>query len=440
MRILFLTQIIPYPLDAGPKVKTWHVLRYLSDKGYDVVLASFVRPEEEKYVDLIRPICSEVHTVSIQRSRLADLGHLLRSYYTGRPFLIERDDLSGMRSLVRQLVEVGDIDCIHADQLTMTQFAFTPQGLMNRPAILGHQNNGYLRSGVDGKRPYLIFDAHNAVWTIVERMYDMMPSYLRLLVKGEAGKVKNYEGMITRMYDHILVVTEIDRNDLLAASDLYLARRENKPFTGNDYEPTTISVIPIAVDTNLLKPIQREPGSTNILTLGSLHYPPNADGVRWFARHIFPLVQSQVHDATLTIIGKNPPQDLRQLGEDNPSSIQVTGYVPEIDPYLEKSAMVVVPVRAGSGMRVRILDAFARAMPVVTTTVGLEGIEAELDRDVLVADTEEMFASKVVHLLKDQDLQNQLALNGRRLAEENYDWKIALGKMDELYVSLESKS
>jgi glycosyltransferase involved in cell wall biosynthesis len=151
-------------------------------------------------------------------------------------------------------------------------------------------------------------------------------------------------------------------------------------------------------------------------------------------------VQSQVHDATLTIIGKNPPQDLRQLGEDNPSSIQVTGYVPEIDPYLEKSAMVVVPVRAGSGMRVRILDAFARAMPVVTTTVGLEGIEAELDRDVLVADTEEMFASKVVHLLKDQDLQNQLALNGRRLAEENYDWKIALGKMDELYVSLESKS
>jgi glycosyltransferase involved in cell wall biosynthesis len=438
MRILFLTQIIPYPPDAGPKVKTWHVLRYLAEKGYEVILVSFVRSEEEKYVEALRRICSAVHTVPIRRSRLADLRYLLRSYLTKRPFLIERDDLFGMRRLVEKLVEENHINCIHADQLTMTQFAFKSRGFRNRTAVNREEKDDHLLKSNDGKSPKLIFDAHNAVWTIVERMYETMPAYLRPMIKGEAVKIKKYEGMVVQNYDHVMAVTEIDRNDLLEASELYLACNKGISPTDNEFKPTPISVVPIAVDTDKLKPIKRETGSMNILTLGTLHYPPNADGIRWFAREVFPLVQSRIPQATLTIIGKNPPQDLRQIGEESGGNIRITGYVPELDPYLEKSAMVVVPVRAGSGMRVRILDAFARAMPVVTTTVGLEGIEARLDKDVLVADSEEVFASKVVSLLQDQDMQGQLAMNGRKLATECYDWKIALSKMDEVYRELET--
>ena len=133
-------------------------------------------------------------------------------------------------------MEGDEIDCIHADQLTMTQFAFKPGRLTTRPAVTKYGDDGYLLSGVGDRRPILIFDAHNAVWTIVERMYETMPPYLRPMVKGEAGKVKYYEGMVMQMYDHILAVTEIDRNDLLEASDLYLARREEKSSLGNGYE------------------------------------------------------------------------------------------------------------------------------------------------------------------------------------------------------------
>ena len=104
MRILFLTQIIPYPPNAGPRVKTWHVLRYLYERGHEVTLASFVRDEELPYVAKLDEVCTAVHTVPINRSRVADVRYWLQSHVSGRPFLIERDDLSGMRQLVQKLL------------------------------------------------------------------------------------------------------------------------------------------------------------------------------------------------------------------------------------------------------------------------------------------------------------------------------------------------
>src|SRR5574341_428010 len=123
MRILFLTQIIPYPPDSGPKVKTWHVLRYLAERGHEVILASFMRAEEEDYVPVLKKYCTEVYTIPIRRSRLKDAGYWLLSHLTGRPFLIERDDIQAMRHYVQEILASISIDVIHADQLTMTQFA-----------------------------------------------------------------------------------------------------------------------------------------------------------------------------------------------------------------------------------------------------------------------------------------------------------------------------
>ncbi|MEJ2750166.1 MAG: glycosyltransferase [Anaerolineae bacterium] len=135
MRILLLSQIIPYPPDAGPRVKTWHVLRYLVGRGHEVTLASFVRPDELPHVPVLEQLGLTVYTVPIQRSRVADVGYWLRSHLRQRPFLIERDDLPGMRQLVNRLTRENDYDVIHADQLTMTQFALDvkrPPGSSNR--------------------------------------------------------------------------------------------------------------------------------------------------------------------------------------------------------------------------------------------------------------------------------------------------------------------
>jgi glycosyltransferase involved in cell wall biosynthesis len=137
--------------------------------------------------------------------------------------------------------------------------------------------------------------------------------------------------------------------------------------------------------------------------------------------------------ATLTIVGPRPARDLVTLARRQPGVVRVTGYVPDVTPYFAHAGVVVVPVRAGAGMRVRILEAFARAVPVVTTTVGLEGIEAEPGRDVLVADTAEALAAAVVRVLRDPALAAELAVRGRRLVEARYDWRVALAGLDRVY-------
>ena len=406
-KILFLTQIVPFPPDAGPKVKTYHVIRALAGQGHSVTLVSFVRPEEVRHIPALREFCEAVHTVPIHRSRIADVGYMIRSYLTGRPFLIERDDVRPMQEMVNRLVREEDFQFIHADQLTMVQFA-----------IRG-------ASAYPDKKPKVIFDAHNAVWTIVERMKDNAPIFLKPVLAVEARRVKQYEGGLLRTVDHVLAVTEIDRN--LLEDALHFSKMNHHDRV------SPMTVIPIAVDTQKLRTINRRVGSKNIVTLGTLHYPPNADGIRWFLNDVFPLVRKGVPDATLTIIGKNPPQDFVEQAEENPGIIKVTGYVDDLVPYLEESALMVVPVRAGGGMRVRILEAFAYAMPVVTTTVGLEGIQGTPDHDVIVADTPADFADRTIELLQNPSLQEKLSTNGRELALKKYDWQAVLSAMRPIY-------
>ena len=408
MRILFLTQIIPYPPNAGPRVKTWHVLNYLSERGHDVTLASFVRSDEVEYVPVLNQVCTAVHTIPISRSRIADVGYWLKSHLSKRPFLIERDDLREMRQLVRHLLATESFDVVHADQLTMTQFALDAKEM----------GDDHLT-----QIPFIIFDAHNATWTIWERMRENAPWFLKPVYQIEEKRIKRYEGMLVEKFDHTMVVIDPDRDALLegvsAAKRVSLAAK--------------VSSIPIAIDAQKLQPIQRQPHSRNIMTLGSLNYPPNLDGIRWFMEEIFPLVQQKAPDVTLTVIGKNPPASFLQMAQQSDGAIEVTGYVESLTPYMEAAALMVVPVRAGSGMRVRLLEAFACAMPTVTTTIGLEGIAATADKEILIADDPQPFADAVLRLLQDAELCTHLAVNGRILAETEYDWRAVLRKMDAVF-------
>jgi len=403
LRILFLTQIVPYPPNAGPRIKTWNVLRYLVERGHQVVLASFIRPEEQQYLPVLEAMCAQVFTVPIRRSRFADIFHWLRSNFTGRPFLVERDNLVEMHTLIRRQVSNGKFDLVQADQLTMAQYGLTA-------ADAAPKNN----------RPKIVFDAHNATWMILERMMKSTSAFLRPILKLELARLIHYEGLLIEYFDHTLAVTEIDRQAFLKVTNPKVA-------------PEKISVTPIAVDTVELAPVKLKNGSRNILTLGSLQYPPNADGIRWFLREVFPLVRQSVTGVSLTIIGKKPPPDFYTLAEPYGGDVKITGYVDDLLPYYQEAAMIVVPVLAGGGMRVRILEAFSRALPVVTTTIGLEGIDAVPEHDVLVENSPESFACAVVGLLNDPAQQAALATNSRYLAETQYDWRVVLKQMDTLY-------
>lgn len=402
MHILFLTQIVPYPPDAGPRIKTWNVLRYLAGQGHRISLATFVRPEEEPYLEHVSGICSAIYPVRMRRSRLADGFYALKSLFTGKPFLIERDNLSAMRRVVAQVLAGDDVDLIEADQLTMAQFALEARG--NRSA------------------PPVIFDSHNATFKILERSLNNVNALLRLPLEIEFRRLKRYEINLVQRCDHTLTVTQQDRQIFI----------ENCRLPSDSQQ---ISAVPIAVDTQALQPLPFRQDSVNIVTLGTLTYPPNADGIRWFLRDVFPVIYARQPQVTLTIIGKKPPADFFTLAAPFGDAVQITGYVPDLTPYLAQAAVMAVPVLAGSGMRVRILEAFARGIPVVTTPIGLEGIEAG-PQEVRVAESKTEFAAAVLQLLQDPAERSQMAVNARRLAETRYDWQVALQNMNRVYARL----
>lgn len=414
MRILFLSQIIPYPLNSGPRVKTWHVLRFLREQGHEVVLAAFARPDEFAHIGAVRPFCSAVHAVPLQRSRLTDFGHWLSSHFVGVPFLVRRDRRTAMHELIQGLLNREPVDAIHADQLPMAQYAL----------------NGTFSDKGHTAQPLRVFDAHNAIWSVMERMRAATPKWERPFLGAETRRLQSYEAKVVNVFDLTVAVSEADREALIQAAALSASTLH---ASAAHHLSDRVMVVPIGIDTAMWRPVRRSSSSTSILAVGTLYYPPNADGIHWFAHEVFPEVCRAIPEAKLTIVGKNPPRRLRGLANRKPESIKVTGYVQELRPYLESSALMVVPVRAGGGMRVRILEGFARGIPMVTTTLGLEGIEAQPGRDILVADTASDFASAVVRLLGDGALQKRLASNGRRIAERLYDWQVALKPLAQVY-------
>ena len=408
MRILFLTQILPYPPNAGPRVKTWQVLKHLAQAGHQIHLVSFVREEEIEFVPIVSEICEKTISVPMRRKRINDLFYGIKSIFSGKPFLVERDNLPEMKNAIRKLISENDYDVIHADQLSMAQFAW--------------QASQCAKNEKNRNIPRLLFDAHNATWTIMDRMQSHIPSILRPLLLLEKIKIRNYEGWLVDHFDHTLAVSEID------SSALQIASKNNKDGK--------VSVIPIAVDTKTLSPIHSSSTSYQLLTIGTLHYPPNADGIRWFINEVFPTVLNEIPQVTLTIIGKNPPRDFYELAKTYSPAIKITGYVADLTPYLEKTALLIVPVLAGGGMRVRILEGFSRQLAIITTTVGLEGIDAENNQDVIVRDDSMDFSQAIVQLIKDRSQLQQIALSGRKLVESKYDWKVVFEKLDYVYQNI----
>jgi glycosyltransferase involved in cell wall biosynthesis len=394
MKALLMTQVLPYPPDSGPKVKTWNVIKYLA-REHEVTLASFVRGDQSTEVDVLRRYCGAVYTVPITRSPIQDGLALAHSFITGQPWMMVRDDRAAMRQLVDRLCAETRFDVVHADQLNMAQYA----------------------ARVPGARKVL--DAHNALWLLYRRLAETMPAGpRRWLLERDWRLLKDYEGRLVREFDGVLTVSEEDKAALREAA-------------GASVE---MIVIPIAVDTDEIQVVDRAPQANHLLHIGTMYWSPNIDGMLWFVNSVYPRIRDARPDVSLDIVGARPPQELTTLN-DNGHSITVTGYVQNPQPYLEQAGVFIVPLRAGGGMRVKILEALARGLPLVTTTLGCEGIAVEHGRHLLIADTTEEFADASLRLLNDRALAEELGRNGRRLIEDVYDYRAACRPLETLYQS-----
>ena len=272
---------------------------------------------EELAARKLSEYCASVTTVPLRRSRVRDLVYLQQSLRSGRPFLVERDDTLQMRRAVREIIEQYSFDAVHADQLTMGQF------------------------GVDLRIPLRVLDEHNAVWTIVRRAAGQERfGPRRVIAEREWRLLRAYEGELCRRFDAVTVVSEADRYWLEAAA----------------HATFRSLLVPIAVDTDELPFHTRRIDIQNILSVATMYYPPNIEGVAWFARQVYPRIRRSVPTVVFTIAGSRPPSFIRRLAKPG-SGIIVTGYVRDLSPLVNDSSVLVVPIHAGSGMRVKILKA-----------------------------------------------------------------------------------
>lgn len=399
MRILYLSQLIPYPADAGPKVRIYNVLQYLKKAGHEVTFVAFCRENDTAaQLDHLRQYCKEVHTVLMRRSRAKDVWYLGSSLLRQRPFLIERDTVAEMHSLVRTLVHQNEFDAVHADQLWMAQYALTAKEADPR-----------LRA---------VLDQHNAVYLIPERLAESTGNpVMKPILKQESKNMARFEVAVCQQFDEVVWVTVEDKTAVANAAN----------GTGNKINGP---VIPICVDPQKKPLLARKGEAKRVTFLGGLHWPPNAAGIVWFAREVWPLVQQAVPEAQLTVIGKDPPEELSQLGLAN---VDVTGYADDVMPYLQETAVFVVPLHAGGGMRVKIVDGWSWGLPIVSTTIGAEGIGYTDGHDLLIADDDQMFAEATIKLLRDPSFAQTLGQNGRETLETHYDWRKIYKEWDDIY-------
>jgi len=191
-------------------------------------------------------------------------------------------------------------------------------------------------------------------------------------------------------------------------------------------------VIPICVDPETKQVIPPAAKPHRVTFLGGLHWPPNANGILWFGEEVWPLIQQQQPDALLTIIGKEPPARLTTLPL---TGVDVTGYVDDPRPYLAETAVFIVPLHAGGGMRVKIVDGWSWGLPIVSTTIGAEGIQYEDGRDILIADNAKSFAAAVIKLFRQPELAHSLRKAGRSALESHYDWHTQYSAWDDIYTA-----
>ena len=394
MRILFLSQLLPFPLDAGPKIRSHYVLQYLAEAGHEVKLLCFVRPMDSDHdINEVRKICSSVETLPLVRSRFKDISDGLHSFFSATPFLILRDQVTSMERKVDQIVRGRSFVALHADQLWMAPY------------------------GMKGTEPRLkVLDQHNAVFMVPRRMAESQRNPLtRAVLRFEASKLETFERLACDLYDRVVWVTEQDRRAVGSA---------------NGHRGERSCVIPIATDPSKISPLVRSM-PFRVTFIGGMHWPPNLEGVNWFAEKVWPRVSQALPSAVLTLIGKGAPKKLCR--QERMARVEVAGYVSDLQQYLRETAVFIVPIRSGAGMRVKILDAWCWGLPVVSTSVGAEGMRTVSGDNLLIADDEGSFAENLIRVFQDHDLGRRLSGNGRATVEKFYDWRKVYQAWDQIY-------
>ena len=399
MRVLFLSQIVPYPPHGGVLQRGYNLIRELGRKA-SVHLLAFVHPDElrtesarEESRRALLNFCETVEYFPLwaKASPLHHVAALAASACSSKPFSMIAHRSAEFSRRVSESLEAVPFDLVHVDTIALCQFLDRTRRI---PAALTHHN---IESLLMARRSQ------------VERRL-----LARQFLRRDSMKLRSLELRETQQYDVNIMVSGHDEKTLIGS-----------------VPGVRTAVVPNGVDIDYFTPDHAQETPALVYT-GGMNMFANRDAVLYFLNEIWPLIRARAEDASFFAIGQDPPKELLALAARDPR-ITVTGYVSDIRPFVRRSAVYVVPLRVGGGTRLKVLDAMAMGKAIVSTSIGCEGINAKPDEHLLIADTPETFAQATLTLLRDGSRRLMLGQAARSLVERRYAWNIVAGLLLEAY-------
>ncbi len=400
-RILFVTSGLPYPPHSGARQHDFHLIKEVS-KYYSVSLLSLLETESERrFIENLRPYCDSIDVVTASpRSFRENVQGALRCVREHRPFATHPYFYPEMAEKIRQLLTTQRIDVLQIEQSFLAPYRDVLPANAACKTILSLHNLGSLQ--------------YRRMLRMTTSVREKLLFFLKWLL------MRNWEARYAQRFDHILMVSGYEAQ---------LLRKLIKPHL-------PITVIENGVDVRAHQILSLPHKSNSLIFTGIMGYEPNEDAVLWFCREILPLVRQTIPGVMLLIVGHAPSPKVQKLAKH--PDIVVTGYVPDIAPYYQQAQISIVPLRAGGGTRLKILEAMMLGRPVVSTSLGCEGLHVVDRKHLHIADTAQDFAQCIIQLLSDQAECETLINNARQLVESHYDWKIIGQKLLKVYKDTES--
>jgi sugar transferase (PEP-CTERM/EpsH1 system associated) len=393
VRALVIAPYLPFPPDHGGKIRLFELVRRLA-RRHEVTLAALLESEDERAnIPALEALGVRVLAAARPQVRM-DKASKLRRLFSPRPRLIGENTSQGLAALIEAYVRETPPDIIQCEQFHVARYAAPYDGI---PRLLAEQNIEY---------------------SIMEQIARARPAWTsRIAGRLDALKLRRFEQRCWRSFDAIAAVST-----------------EEESVVQRWVPGGSTAVIPNGVDTAFYEPSGRAPAPGALIITGTVGYYPNLDGIRWFLRDIFPLVKQEHPEATLHVVGQLNEYAEKAIGR--PDSVVLTGRVPDVRPYVMQSQVFVVPLRIGGGTRLKVLEAMAQGIPIVSTSIGCEGIEVEDGKHLLIADSPGEFAGAIDSLLRDPALRDRVCANARRLVVDSYDWESIARKLEGVYERL----
>ena len=394
MKILFLSPTVPFPLTDGGRIRVFNLLKQIAVKNEVTLLALETQTTDADGVAELRQLGIQVHLVpNAPTLPRVSFGTLVKAFLKRQPITVARYDIPAYRQKFRELIAIQTFDLVHYEMFHIAQF-HTETHL---PGVLSQQN-------VD-----------SAIWRRL--CSETANSLYKFAYWTQQLAFQRYERVLSPKFDAVTCTSDID------------AAVFQQHCTEN-----AIEIIPNGVDITHYRPDFTTEAPAHLIYIGSMDWYPNEDAVAFFADEVFPRIQEKVPDVAFSIVGGNPSARVQKLAERD--GIIVTGRVPEIKPYFAKATVFVVPLRIGSGTRLKILEALAMGKAIVSTTVGAEGLNLKDGAEIFIADEPTAFADAVTRLLTDVQLRRRIGENGRSRVEQDYDWRSIGEKLHALYTKI----